>query len=121
VLGPPDTRVADRAHRPPRGEGRSAQPHRPAPEAIQILQIDARLDSYLQLLKEHIGDRRAPLRRLLAMLNDYPRDAFIGAVELAAQYRLVDLDRLERMVLKRIAQDYFRFDIESTPGDEPDE
>jgi len=121
VLGPPDTRVSDSAHRPPRGEGRSAQPHKPAPEAIQILQIDARLDGYLQLLKQHIGDRRAPLRRLLAMLNDYPRDAFIGAVELAAQYRLFDLDRLERMVLKRIAKDYFLFDLESTPGDEPDE
>jgi transposase len=121
VLGPPDTRVADRAHRPPRGEGRGAQPHKPAPEAIQILQIDARLGGYLQMLKEHIGDRRAPLRRLLAMLNDYPRDAFIGAVELAAQYRLLDLDRLERMVLKRIAKDYFLFDAQSTPGDEPDE
>jgi transposase len=121
VLGAPDTRVSDRAHRPPRGEGRSAQPHKPAPEAIQIMQIDARLSGYLQMLKEHVGDRRAPLRRLLAMLNDYPRDAFIGTVELAAQYRLFDLDRLERMVLKRIAKDYFLFDVESTPGDESDE
>lgn len=121
VLGPPDTRVADRAHRPPRGEGRGAQPHKSAPEAIQIMQIDARLGDYLHMLKEHIGDRRAPLRRLLAMLQDYPRDAFMGAVALATEYRLFDLDRLERMVLKRIAKDYFLFDVESTPGDEPDE
>ena len=121
VLGPADTRVADRSHRPPRGEGRSAQPHKPAPEAIQIIQIDARLSGYLHLLRAHIGDRRAPLRRLLSMLQDYPRDAFIGAVEIAAQYRLFDLDRLERMVLKRIARDYFITDFELTPPDPADE
>lgn len=121
VLGPPDTRVVERSHRPPRGEGRSAQPHRPAPEAIQIMQIEARLSSYLHMLRAHIGDRRAPLRRLLSMLHDYPRDAFIGAVEIAAQYRLFDLDRLERMVLKRIANDYFITDFELTPPDPPDE
>jgi transposase len=121
VLGPADTRVVERSHRPPRGEGRSAQPHKPAPEAIQIIQIDAQLESYLHLLKEHIGDRRAPLRRLLSMLQDYPRDAFIGAVEIATQYRLFDLDRLERMVLKRIARDYFITDFESTPPDPADE
>lgn len=121
VLGPADTRLSDRSHRPPRGEGRSAQPHKPAPEAIQMLQIDARLSGYLQMLKQHIGDRRAPLRRLLSMLQEYPREAFIAAVEIAAQYRLFDLDRLERMVLKRIAKDYFLTEFELTPVDEPDE
>lgn len=118
VLGPLDTRVTDPAHRPPRGEGRSARSHLPAPEAIQMLQIDGRLASYLQRLKQHLGDRRAPLRRLLSMLQEYPREAFIAAVELAEHYRLFDLDRLERMVLKRIAKDYFVTDFELTPPDE---
>lgn len=119
ALGPVDTRVTDPGHRPPRGAGRAARCHPPAPEAIQMLQIDARLASYLQMLKQHIGDRRAPLRRLLSMLQEYPREAFIAAVEAAEHYRLLDLDRLERMVLKRIAKDYFVTNFELTPPDTP--
>jgi hypothetical protein len=48
-----------------------------------------------------------PLRRLLSMLRDYPRAAFLSALMLAEQYRLFDLDRVERMVLKKIAHEYF--------------
>jgi transposase len=120
VLGPPDTRVTEASHRPPRGEGFSRHPQ-PAPEAIEILKIEARLATYLHGLQQHIGDRRAPLRRLLSMLQDYPRGAFLAACQIAEQYRLFDLDRLERMVLKRIAQDYFVTPFELTPPDEPDE
>ena len=120
VFAPLDTRVTDPTHRPPRGEGFSR--HRQcAPEEIEMLKIEARLSAYLHGLKQHIGDRRAPLRRLLSMLQDYPRDAFLGALQIAEQYRLFDLERLERMVLKRIAQDYFVMPFELTPPDEPDE
>ena len=74
VHGPLDTRVTDPAHRPPRGQGLSR--HRPpAPEQIEILQIEPRLASYLNAFKQHVGERRAPLRRLLSMLRDYPRAA----------------------------------------------
>jgi hypothetical protein len=65
-------------------------------------------------LKQYIGDRRAPLRRLLSMLRDYPRAPFLAAVADAERYRLLDLDRLERMVLRRIADDYFPLDLEPT-------
>jgi hypothetical protein len=120
VLGPPDTRVTDASHRPPRGEGLYRHP-KPAPEEIEILKLEARLATYLHGLKRHIGDRRGPLRRLLSMLQEYPREAFLGALAIAEQYRLFDLDRLERMVLKRIAADYFVTPFELTPPDEPDE
>jgi transposase len=120
ALGSPDTRVTDRSHRPPRGEGRYRHPQS-APEQIEMLEIEARLAPYLQGLKQHIGDRRAPLRRLLSMLQEYPRDAFLAALQVAEQYRLFDLDRLERMVLKRIAQDYFVTPFALMPSDEPDE
>jgi transposase len=120
VFGPPDTRVTDPTHRPARGEGLGR--HRQcAPEEIEMLKIEARLSSYLQGLKRHVGDRRAPLRRLLSMLQDYPREAFLAALQIAEQYRLFDLERLERMVLKRIAADYFVTPFELTPPDEPDE
>jgi len=120
VAGPVDTRVTDPSHRPPRGQGRSC--HRQvAPEELEMLKIEARLASYLQGLKSHIGDRRAPLRRLLSMLQDYPRAAFLAALQAAEQYRLFDLDRLERMVLKRIAEQYFVTPFELTPPDEEDD
>ena len=112
IHGPVDTRVTDPAHRPPRGQGLSR--HRPpAPEQIEILQIEPRLSGYLNALKQYVGERRAPLRRLLSMLRDYPRDAFLAAVADAERYRLFELDRLETMVLRRIADDYFPLDLES--------
>ena len=75
----------------------------------------------LELLKQHIGERRAPLRRLLSMLQDYPRAAFLAALEAAEHYRLFDLDRLERMVLKRIAEEYFVTPFALTPPHEADD
>jgi hypothetical protein len=111
VHGPSDTRVTDPAHRPPRGQGLTR--HRPpAPELIEILQIAPCLSGYLKAFRQHVGERRAPLRRLLSMLRDYPRDAFLAAVADAERYRLFDLDRLEKMVLRRIADDYFPPDLD---------
>jgi hypothetical protein len=111
VHGPFDTRVTDSAHRPPRGQGLVR--HRPpAPELIEILQIAPCLSGYLKAFKQYVGERRAPLRRFLSMLRDYPRAAFLAAVADAERYRLFDLDRLEKMVLRRIADDYFPLDLE---------
>ncbi|MGI0129758.1 MAG: Mu transposase domain-containing protein, partial [Thermoplasmata archaeon] len=115
--GPWDTRVTDPAHRPPRGQGLTRRPQ-PAPEEIEMLQLEPRLSSYLAGLKRQIGDRRAPLRRLLSMLQEYPREAFLSAISLAEQYRLFDLDRLEKVVLKQIAHHYFVLTHEPGPGDE---
>lgn len=117
---PLDVRVTDPAHRPPRGEGFTCRPQ-PAPEEIQILQIEPRLAGYLVGLKQQVGQRRAPLRRLLSMLQEYPRAAFLAALAIAEQYRLFDLDRLERMVLRRIAEEYFVMPFELTPPDGTDE
>jgi hypothetical protein len=44
------------------------------------------------------------------MAREYPRDAFLAAVAEAAHYGLYDLDRLERMILRRIASDFFQPD-----------
>jgi transposase len=121
VWAPLDTRVTDPAHRPARGEGQSRH-RQPAPEEIQMLQIEPRLAGYLAALKQLVGDRRAPLRRLLSMLQEYPREAFLAALSIAEQYRLLDLDRLERMVLKRIAEEYFVVAPELLlPPEPPDE
>ena len=82
------------------------------------MQIEPRVSSYLQALKQHAGGRRWPLRRLLSMLQEYPRDAFLSALAEAERYRLFDLDRLEKMVLRQIADDYFVLALEPESGNE---
>ena len=120
VHGPLDTRVTDPAHRPPRGQGLARRPQ-PAPEQLEMLQLEPRVATYLQALKQHIGDRRAPLRRLLSMLQEYPREAFLAALTSAERYQLFDLNRLEKMVLRQIAADYFVLSLTPSGTEEPDE
>lgn len=56
------------------------------------------------------------------MVRDYPREPFMAAVVSAEQYGLCDLDRLERMVLRQIAHDYFILPVARIePEDDVDE
>ena len=58
------------------------------------------------------------LRQLLRLLREYPREPFLAAVREAARYGLYDLDRLKRMILRRVARDYFLLlDVDSDPHD----
>jgi hypothetical protein len=41
------------------------------------------------------------------LLREYPREAVAKAVATALQYGLFDLERLERLILRTIAKDYF--------------
>ncbi len=41
------------------------------------------------------------------MVDEYPKNAMKGALVEACHYGMTDLDRLERMVLRRIARDFF--------------
>jgi hypothetical protein len=47
------------------------------------------------------------LRQLLRFVREYPREPLVGAVEEATRYGLYDLDRLERMILRRVSHEYF--------------
>ena len=62
--------------------------------------------AYVALLKKRGRSLRA-LRRLLAMLCDYPREPLLAAVRIATHYGLDDMDRLESLVLRHIAGDFF--------------
>jgi transposase len=119
VLGPLDTRVTDPAHRPPRGERRGRQG--PPPEITTLEQCEPRISGYVAGLVARTGTRRPPLRRLLSMLRDYPREPFLAALAQAERYGLYDLDRLERMVLKQIAHEYFVLPIERLELETDDE
>ena len=52
------------------------------------------------------GNRRA-LRRLIEMKRTYPAGPFIAAIEQALRYGLFDLGRLEDLILKQVAGDFF--------------
>jgi len=98
--------VTDPAHRPRRGEPRP--PRAPLPDEVTLLRLEPQLTGYVTALKRHaVGRVPRVLRRLLGMIREYPRAPLVAAVQAAADYGLYDLDRLERMVLQRIAHDYF--------------
>ena len=93
-------------HRPPRGEQFARRD--PHPEEKAILTAAPELTDYVAGLKER--SRKVitlALRQLLRLVREYPREPLLGAVREAAHYGLYDLDRLERMILRRVARDYF--------------
>jgi len=100
-------------HRPPRGQG-SKRPD-PHPEEQAILTAVPEMAEYVAALKQ--SGRKVvvlALRQLLRMVREYPRSPLLSAVREAARYGLYDLDRLERMILRRVAREYFLLD----PGEE---
>jgi hypothetical protein len=96
-------------HRPPRGQGIKRTD--PRPEEKTLGEVVPEASDYVTALKKH-GRKyiTLALRQLLRMVREYPREPFLSAVTEAAHYGLYDLDRLERMILRRIASDYFQLD-----------
>ena len=116
-LTPQQQRITLAEHRPPRGEGvKRSDPH---PEEQAILHAAPELAGYVTVLKQKGRKVVAlALRQLLRLLKEYPREPFLAAVREAAQYGLYDLDRLERMILRRVARDYFLLlDTDNDPHD----
>jgi len=104
VAGRADVRVTLPEHRPRRGEARA----RTSPEEQELLQMEPPLPNYAMRLKRHsTGRGTLALRRLLTLCREYPREAVTKAVATALEYGLFDLERLERLILRTIARDYF--------------
>jgi transposase len=105
-IGANDKWITAPEHRPPRGQGRSK--NSTSPEEKELIGIDPRLSAYVAGLKRHCnGSGVLGMRRLLRMVRDYPREPLVCAIATAEHYGLYDLDRLERMILRQIANDYF--------------
>jgi transposase len=100
-----DLRLTDPAHHPKWRERRKPGP---GPEESELLRVEPRLEPYLAALKaKRPGQAIRAMKRLLGMLRDYPREPFLRAVATALDYGLFDLDRLDGMVLRNTARDYF--------------
>jgi hypothetical protein len=104
VTGQAAVRVTLPEHRPRRGEAKT----KTSPEEQELLQMEPPLPEYAQRLKKHgAGRGTLVLRRLLALCREYPTEPVTKAVATALEYGLFDLERLERLILRTIAKDYF--------------
>jgi len=109
LIGKSETRVADPSHHPKRLPSRQG----PCLEEKQLLGQSTTLDLYVaQIKKRSHGRGVRPLRRLLELKRTYPEDAFHAALEQALHYGLFDLYRLEKLILERVAGDFFLIDEE---------
>jgi hypothetical protein len=111
-------RITLSAHRPPRGQGLNR--HDPLPEEQAILRALPEMADYVAALKQHSRKLMVlVLRQLLRFVREYPREPLLAAVREAARYGLYDLDRLERMILRRVQRDFFL--LQEDPEKEPED
>lgn len=91
---------------------------RPLPFEDDLRAASDSIAALVDALKKHHGGRAArPLRHLQQLFIDYPTDILDDAVGTALEYGLIDLHRLENMVLERIAGDFFRLPTHSPHED----
>lgn len=105
ILEPANKRSTLPEHR---RRGTQRKPGDPSREETVLGQIAPELSDYVRALKQR-GRKQTTLalRQLLRMTRDYPREPLIQAIHKAAHYGLYDLDRVETIVLRTIASDYF--------------
>jgi transposase len=71
------------------------------------------LDRYAAALRQlGNGWGRRALRRLIGMKRTYPAGPFLAAIEQALRYGMFDLSRLEALILKQVAGEFFALDAE---------
>jgi len=78
-----------------------------AMEEVLLRDDHPSLARYAAALKQRGRGLRA-LRRLLDMKRSYPTEPFLAAIEQALHYGLFDLGRVEALILKHVAGDFFR-------------
>ncbi len=92
-----------------------------APEEKLLLERVPEIAEYLQALKKRSPGRATlALRRLLQLVNDYPRTPLLAALRTALEYGLFDLERVERMILRKLASEYFQLNPGRGDGDDDD-
>ncbi|RLB53063.1 MAG: IS21 family transposase [Deltaproteobacteria bacterium] len=64
-----------------------------------------------ELRKRHAGRAARKIKRLHRMYIEYPTDALCRAVEEALTYGLYDLERIEKMVLRCVAGEFFQLPL----------
>lgn len=102
-------------HHQPRPRHRRREP---TAQELVLRHVGSVVSDYVDALQKLHGGRAVrPVRELHRMYIEYPGRALNDSIEEALRYRMLDLKRLERMVLRRIAKDFFR----RSTGDDTDE
>lgn len=84
-------------------------PPPPSPQEQQLRHAGPELAALVDALQRHSKGRAVrAIRRLHELWRDYPEEPLRAAVAHALQYDLVDLKRIERLILQQIAGDFFR-------------
>ena len=80
------------------------------------------LEAYVKALVKHLNGRGTrALNRLLQMQRTYPAQPFLGALEQALKYGLFDLTRVQTLVLRHVAGDFFAMGEHDNEGDAQDQ
>ena len=99
--------------------GRANSEGKPTPQELLLRGQGAQFEALIEALRKRHGGRAVKaVRRLHRMWNDYPTDVVREAVSVALEYGLTDLQRIERMVLRRIAGDFFRLPVDDEEDDD---
>lgn len=90
-------------------------------EEVELRAAGAELGEMVAKLRAHHGGRAVrPIRQLHRLYLDYPTEALGQTVRRALDYGLTDLVRIERMLLRQIAGEYFRL-LPPTREDDDDD
>ncbi len=95
---------------------RKVPPPPPLPQEAVLRAAAPELGVLVDALRQKHGGRAAEaVRRLHRIYLDYPTEVVVVAVGRALEFGLLDLHRIERMVLRQVAGDFFRL---PTPEDD---
>jgi len=99
------------------------RPHRkgealpPLPEEKILLAQGGELKALAEALRQKCGrSATRALRHLHRMYLDYPTDALKKAAQAALCHGLLDTSRIERMVLRNLAGEFFQLPLPPAPG-----
>ncbi len=108
-------RILRPEHQEPRRGKRPPLP--PSPAETLVRKMAPELNPLVDALrKRHGGQAVRAMHHLHRMVLDYPLEVLLDAVQAALTHRLIELPRIERMVLRRIAGEFFRLPL----GDDND-
>jgi transposase len=101
-----ETRITAQGHHPPLNRHKAHSG--PCKEELSLRGYSEGLDQYVEEIKKHSPGRAIrQMRRILALKRTYPSESFRKAIEQALHYRMVDLARLEQIILSHVAGDFF--------------
>ena len=93
-----------------------AKGYPPLPEETTLRQAAPELSQLIDAIKKKHGGRSARhVRKLHRMFLDYPTETLRAVVAEALAYGLLDLKRIERMVLRNIAGNFFKLPLDGVP------